>query len=140
MTISRVWLSLGYCLNSQQIQTASVTRQQVIPEIQWDWADILGKIRIGYYKTVQIESRFYHTLGYDQTFVHGTKVSPHIWGLFDFTHLQWGNFEDIGWMPEKSVWATPQPIDMSMIPTVLKYLLLPVIWEPPLTNSSTRYR
>ena len=31
---------------------------------------------------------------------------------FGFTHLQWGNFEDIGWIPEKSVRARPQSMAM----------------------------
>ncbi len=30
--------------------------------------------------------------------------------------------------------------DMPMIPTVLQYSLMTMIFEPPLTNSSTRYR
>ncbi len=35
--------------------------------------------------------------------LHGTNVSPPIWGLFGFT-----NFEDKGWIQEKSARATPQ--------------------------------
>ncbi len=26
----------------------------------------------------------------------GPNLSPHIWGSFDFAHLQWENFEDLG--------------------------------------------
>ena len=71
-----------------------------------------------------------NTLGHDQSpkplfsmFVN-VIVSPHIWGLLDFTYLQWGNFGDIGWIDQS---------DVSPLSTVLA-----ASDSLPLTNSSKR--